>query len=249
MKPFYQDDSVTIYYGDYWKILRCLGVKADVCVTDPPYGETNLQWDKWPNGWPLKLLRAGISQQLWCFGSMRMFLEQAKDFRGWKFAQDIVWEKQNGSGLHNDRFRRVHELALHFYDATADWSNLYKMPVVTMDATKRRVRRQSKPAHWGGISEGVYENEDGGPRLMRSVIFARSCHRRAFHATQKPEEIIYPLLEYSCPKGGLVIDPFMGSGTTLLVAKALGMRAIGIDADRHSCESAAARLRQDVLKI
>lgn len=82
---------------------------------------------------------------------------------------------------------------------------------------------------------------------MRSVIFARSCHGYADHPTQKPEEIIVPLLKYSVPVGGTVIDPFCGSGSTLSAARNIGRSAIGIEIEEKYCEIAAKRLSQEVL--
>ncbi|MCD6706823.1 MAG: hypothetical protein LT080_10290 [Thiobacillus sp.] len=51
MRPYYQDDHVTLYHGDALEILPALPM-ADAIITDPPYGETSLDWDKWPDGWP-----------------------------------------------------------------------------------------------------------------------------------------------------------------------------------------------------
>lgn len=78
--------------------------------------------------------------------------------------------------------------------------------------------------------------------MMRSVLFVRNCHGMAVHPTQKPEGIIEPLLRFSCPPGGLVLDPFAGSGTTLLVARRLGLRAVGFEISPEYCELALGRL-------
>lgn len=89
--------------------------------------------------------------------------------------------------------------------------------------------------------------EDGGPRLMRSVLQVRSEHGRAVHPTQKPLGILRPLIQYSCSIDGTMLDPFAGSGSTLLAARELGRRAIGIEAREDYCEAAVKRLAQGVL--
>lgn len=208
---------------------------VDVVIADPPYGETSLEWDKRVKGW----INAVPSKNLWVFGSLRYFLG-ASDFSGWNMAQDIVWEKHNGSSFHADRFKRVHEHAVQFYRGS--WAGIYKNPVTTADAVARAVRRKKRPPHTGHIEAGHYVSHDGGPRLERSVIYVRSCHGEALHPTQKPEGIVGPIVKYSCPDGGIILDPFMGSGTTLVVAAKLQRMAIGIEIEEKYCEIAAKRL-------
>ena len=99
----------------------------------------------------------------------------------------------------------------------------------------------------GNINAGVYESEDGGPRLMRSVIFHRSMHGDAFHPTQKPVELVKTLLSYSRPSA--VISPFCGSGTDMIAAKEMGLPGIGMEVDEAHCEQAAKRLSQEVLQF
>ena len=65
------------------------------------------------------------------------------------------------------------------------------------------------------------------------------------HPTVKPTSLMHWLLTMlATPDGGVVLDPFMGSGTTLRAARDLGLRAVGIDIEEKWCELAAARLKQ-----
>src|ERR1700678_3418054 len=100
---------------------------VDLILTDPPYGETSLSWDRWVQDWPAEVYRVLKSTgSMWVFGSTRMFMENAQQFSAYKFSHDVIWEKQNGSGLFNDRFRRVHESVLHFYRSDVKWREVYK---------------------------------------------------------------------------------------------------------------------------
>ena len=246
MTLYYQDENVTLYHGDSRQLLPNL--TADVCVTDPPYGDTSLDWDMWPEGW-VDAVGAALpaAASLWCFGSMRMHLDRRTDFAAWTYGQEVIWEKHNGSGFHADRFKRVHEIAMHWYRGA--WAEVYRDPQFTADARKRTVRRKSRPTHTGHIEDGAYTSVDGGPRLMRSVLQVRSMHGRAIHPTEKPVGILEPLIRYSCPPGGVVLDPFAGSGSTLAAAANTGRRAIGIEAREDYCEAAAKRLSQSTLDL
>ncbi len=239
-QPYFDDGAVTLYLGDCREVMPSL-VDVDVVITDPPYGETKLGWDRRVDGW-LPLLPCNV---LWCFGSLRMFRETVVDFEGWHHAQEVIWEKHNGSVFHADRFRRVHELVVQFYRGR--WADVFRQPQTTPDAVARTVRSKRRPTHTGDIERPPYVSQDGGTRLMRSVMKVRSEHGRAMHPTQKPLGILTPLIDYSCPGGGLVCDPFAGSGSTLLAAKLLGRRAIGIEIDELYAEAAARRLSQGVL--
>lgn len=247
MKPYFTDGQVTLYLGDSRTVLAELDLgDVGVVVADPPYGETSLGWDRWQPGW-VDAVGAAVREScsLWCFGSMRMFLDHGADFAGWQLAQDVVWEKHNGSSSAADRFRRVHENVAQWY--RGPWEQVWRTPVTTPDATARQVRRKTRPPQWGEIGDHTYTSVDGGPRLARSVLKVRSCHGHAIHPTQKPLGIIDPLLRYSLAPGGTVLDPFAGSCSTLVAAREAGYRAIGIEADEAYCEAAAKRLAQGAL--
>lgn len=239
--------TVRILQGDVRDKLAELDDASVHCIiVDPPYGQTDLPWDRRIGGWP-ELLKRVLAPEgsMWCFGSLRFFLECRHEFSAWRVVQDIVWEKHNGSSLHADRFRRVHELIVQFVPVGRPWSTVFKSPVYTNDAVARTVRRKTKPAHWHGIGQGYYRSEDGGHRLARSVFYARSEHGRAEHPTQKPIAAILPLIEYSCPPAGLVLDPFAGSGSVGCAAQQLGRDCILIELNPDYAGMARRRIERD----
>jgi site-specific DNA-methyltransferase (adenine-specific) len=248
--PYYADDSVTLWHGDCRQIVPALDVHPDCVVADPPYAETLLAWDRWPDGWPAVLAAAG-HRSMWCFGSMRMFLNRRDEFAAWRLSQDLVWEKHNGSGVAADRFRRVHEFATHWY--RGPWSAVHHVvPRVHVGVDPRSRQRPASARrtsgdHLGDISRVTWT--DDGTRIARSVQRIRSTHHAAAHPTEKPVELLRLLIDYACREGGLVLDPFAGSGSTAVAARMSGRRAVLVEADERYCEIIAKRLAQDVLPI
>lgn len=249
MKPYFNDGTVCLYLGDCREILPALGVTADCIVADPPYGETSLAWDRWPAGW--LQVAAAVTRSLWCFGSLRMYLEHAPEFaESWRLSQDVIWEKPRGTSFTADRFARVHEHVTHWY--RGDWGSVYH------DAPREaHYGHRIKLPHRKGQDEYVHGAigrdvawTDDGKRLVRSVLHVpgvRQGQRSGIHPTEKPTGILEPLITYACPPGGLVIDPFAGSGSTLDAARCSGRRAIGIELHEPYAEAAAKRLSQQPL--
>lgn len=79
-----------------------------------------------------------------------------------------------------------------------------------------------------------------------NIVFVQPTDN-VFHPTEKPVVLVSYFIELTTGEGDLILDPFMGSGTTLRAAKDLGRRAIGIELEERYCETAANRLAQGVL--
>lgn len=237
--------SAEVLMGDCRELMASHG-PFDMIIADPPYGDTSLEWDRRVEGWhDIASQCLKPTGSLWVFGSLRYFMAEGRKFEdaGLRYAQEIVWEKHNGSGFHADRFKRVHELAVQWYRNDAAWSDVYNDVQKTNDATARTVRRKKRPTHTGNINAGHYVSEDGGPRIMRSVIFARSCHGRAIHPTEKPVDLLEILIRTSCPPGGLIGDFFAGSGAAGDGALATGRNYIGCEINLEYAAAAQSRLK------
>jgi site-specific DNA-methyltransferase (adenine-specific) len=245
--PYYSDGDVTLHLGDMREVLPDLQLAADAIVTDPPYAETELAWDRWPDGWPA--VAASASSSMWCFGSLRMFLERRDEFARWKLSQDVVWEKTCGTSIAADRFSRTHETAAHWY--SGDWSATHHAAQRERHygpdkGTKRNPG--DRMAH-RGARQRIEVNQDDGRRLVRSVFKVPNMRGRAIHPTEKPVGVLDPLIRYACPPGGTVLDPFAGSGSTAAAARMSGRKAVLVEKQERYCEAIARRLSQDVLPL
>ncbi len=98
---------------------------------------------------------------------------------------------------------------------------------------------------WRKGGHGVY--------VMRAVYSSFTKREEcggSFHPTQKPEALMRWSIERSgAPPEAVILDPFMGSGTTLVAAKQLGRACIGIEIEERYCEIAARRLEQEIMEF
>jgi site-specific DNA-methyltransferase (adenine-specific) len=242
---------IDLHTGDCRKIMPLEG-PYDMILADPPYGDTSLSWDRRVDGW-VEATRWAVKPtgSMWVFGSMRFFMATGAAFAsaGWRYAQDIVWEKHNGSAFHADRFKRVHEHVVQFYRDDAPWGEVYNDVQTTPDATPRAVRRKKCPTHTGHIEQSHYVSEDGGPRLMRSVIYMRSAHGRAIHPTEKPAAFLEILIRTSCPDDGLVGDWFAGSAAAGEACQMTGRNYVGCEIDPDMANRARDRLQSTLFAV
>ena len=153
----------------------------------------------------------------------------------------IIWQREKGRGA-KQNWKNASE---DIWFGTV--GNEYYFDVEAVKQ-KRRVlapyRKDGKPKDWE-------ETEDGNFRLSYPSNFWDdisipywSMKENTDHPTQKPEKLIAKLILASCPVKGIVLDPFLGSGTTSVVAKKLGRNYIGIEMNEEYCLWAEKRLEQ-----
>lgn len=203
LKPYYDEDGITIYHGDCRLLLPTIG-EFDLCLTDPPYGilesdgsaatrrsggnkdDGRVAWDIAPSAHTITHIRSICKEQMF-WGGCHLGLPSTFGY--------LVWDKQIDG--------------LNFGECEFCWTSGKFAPRIHRE---RAVR------------------VDGGK----------------LHPTQKPVRLMTWCLGFF-PNSEYIFDPFMGSGTTLVAAKRLGLRAIGIEIEERYCEIAVKRLAQKVL--
>lgn len=241
------DGNITLYVGDCRKILPSLPEQPVACVADPPYGETAAAWDRWPDGWIEAVSDAlPAAASLWCFGSAKMFLRHASEFADWRYAQEALWVKRNGSGPGSrDRLVRIHEWAYHWY--RGKWGDIHhEWERERATANKGTVRKAARSAGHQRDGRATTWHDDGTrqPRSVTYLIEAPSIRYRKRHQDEKPLAVVEPLVRECTPPGGLVLDPFAGSGTTGEAALLTGRRAVLVEESAQAAAGIVSRLDQ-----
>lgn len=157
---------------------------------------------------------------------------------GWYLRSDIIWHKPNVMPESvRDRPTRAHEYIFlltksghYFYDAAA-----VKEPyTAAMNRWGGEKLQATKESAWDkGVGQSTYRPRNMRPdkrgRNRRSVWTIPTKPYKGAHFAVFPEALVEPCIKAGCPLGGVVLDPFCGSGTTLAVAKRLGREGIGIE--------------------
>jgi adenine-specific DNA-methyltransferase len=223
LEPYYHRDGITIHHGDCRDVMPLLpDASVDFVLTDPPY-LVNFK-GRWDSTQGTIISDDDPSWLRPAFSEIWRLLKPdtfCVSFYGWP---------------HTDTFHGV-------------WKAIGFRPVSHLAFVKRQ---------WGlgrftrGTHETAYLLAKCKPPIPKTAISDVIDWQRddvVLHPNQKPVSTLTPLIDSYCRPGGVVLDPFMGSGSTLRAAKDLGCSAIGIEIDQKYCRKAVARLAQGVLPL
>lgn len=217
--PYYDRDGITIYHGDCREILPLLEPGSIDLVLTDPPYGINLNTD---NSRFTPGARGNVSKRGHAMPNVRPIANDKKPFD--PSFLTAYGKHQVIWGWHNfpDKLPR---------GACLVWIKKYPEAFGTFLSDAETA--------WMSKGHGVYCTLD-------LSVWAMANERQ--HPTQKPESLMKWCLGFF-PKAQTILDPFMGSGTTLRAAKDLGRRAIGIELEERYCEIAVKRLQQQVLPL
>ena len=224
-KPYFRDEAVAIYHADCRDILPLIP-KVDLVLTDPPWGNktaTNAQrFSRTPSPWWTNVDSSKVRAHDVVAGDDAEF-----DPRPWIGQPAILW------GANHFTRHLPHSGGWLIWD-------------------KRQGVEDLAEKGWPlGEAELAWTNVMGSTRVFRNLwvgLLRRHERGEFYHPTQKPLALMKWCLDFQ-PAAQTILDPFMGSGTTLRAAKDLGRYAIGIEIEEKYCEIAAKRMAQMVMPL
>lgn len=227
MTPYYQDEAVVLYHGDCREILPQIG-KVEHVMSDPPYSDTTHEGARTGDR-----ANAGVLVN---------------------FAATSAEEIRSVLSL-----CRVQRWAV----LTVDWQHVLPL-------------KMNPPVGWRFVRHGAWVKPNGTPQftgdrpaqgweavaILHAGVSGRMkwnggglpavwthCKVAGLHPTGKPEPLLLDWVQMFTDPGETILDPFAGSGTTLVAAKRLGRKVIGIELNEAYCEVAAKRLSQGALPL
>jgi DNA modification methylase len=225
---YFKSELGVLYKGDAIEILKSLPDESvDLVIADPPYN-SGIEWDKKDDEWQFqwleevrRVMKEGASLYVF-FAPLNMYGVEGWIRKNLTLKNVMVWWHPNlyGAGMSygGDRWKSTWDVV--FYAVKGE-----------------RAKHGKKVAE-----EGYRLNPRGGG--FDVMVYPQP--RPLLHKAQKPLELVMKLIYCSSNEGNVVLDPFLGSGTTAVACERLGRRWIGIEIDERFCEVAKRRLEEEL---
>jgi adenine-specific DNA-methyltransferase len=230
MTPYYEHAGITIYHGDCLDVLRGLEAESvDAVITDPPYGiDYQSAWRIDKADWKPKIYNDKAPFIWWLWDAFRVTAD------GGCVLCFCRWDTQ-------EVFRVALDAAGYNVKSQVIWDR----GAHGMGDLKASYAPQHD-AIWFG-TKGAYDFHGGRPASI--VRAPRLSGDALLHPNEKPVELMSQLIGSVADSSQTVLDPMMGSGSTLVAAKLRGRQAIGIEIEEKYCEIAVKRLAQEALPL
>ncbi len=257
---FYRHPHGEIWVGDAVAWLRSLEDESvDLIFADPPYNIKKAEWDDFESQeeyirWSLRWIEQAArvlkpTGTLYVCGFSEILADLKRPamqfFRGCRW---LVWHYKNKANLGTD-WGRSHESILHFRKGKRFTFNIDDVRVPYGRHTLRYPEHpQAESSQYGkgdGRDKRIWRPHPRGAKPRDVIEVPTTCngmHEKTPHPTQKPEELLRKIVLASSNVGDLVVDPFLGSGTTAVVAEQLGRRWLGCDISAEYCTWAVQRI-------
>ncbi|MGB8646122.1 MAG: site-specific DNA-methyltransferase [Anaerolineae bacterium] len=256
---FYRHPNGEIWTGNAIVWLGSLPDKSvDLIFADPPYNIKKADWDvfesqqeyvNWSIEWieqAARILKPTGSLYICGFSEILadLKLPASKLFRGCRW---LVWHYKNKANLASD-WGRSHESILHFRKSNKVTFNADAIRIPYGNHTlKYPAHPQAETSQYGKErnKSHVWQPHPNGAKPKDVIEIPTTCngmHEKTPHPTQKPEELLRKIVLASSNPGDLVVDPFLGSGTTAVVCEQLQRRWKGCDLSPEYCQWAAERI-------
>lgn len=238
---YYEDPHVTLYHGDAFELLDSMGDETvDAVLTDPPFDARTHGMARsnrggyGTSGNGNRVLSGSSTVRFDAFDhdvQLELFSQLGRITRGWvvsNVATDTAFRFEVNESPEGLNVLRV-----------GAWVKSNPMPIISADRPAMGwepivyLHRSDRKPRWNG----------GG----RAANYHLPTSQGSGHPTQKPIVMVREWVRLFTDRGGTVLDPFVGTGTTLRAAVDEGRKAIGCEVDERWCEHAARRLSQGVL--
>jgi len=254
----YQNQNGCLYEGDSLVWLKLLQENSvDVVFADPPYNLNKADWDNfesqeiyiaWSLQWieqAVRILKPNGSLYICGFSEILADLKHPTS-KFFKSCRWLVWHYKNKANLGND-WGRSHESILHFRKSKKPNLNIDSIRIPYGAHTlKYPSHPQAETSQYGnGKSRDNWFPNPLGAKPKDVFDIPTTCNgmeEKTKHPTQKPEELLRKLVLASSETNDIILDPFSGSGTALVVAEQLGRKWFGCDLHSEYNEMAIERI-------
>lgn len=253
LKPYYQNDLITLYCGDCLEIMQQLNNIFDCCITDLPYGTVACNWDSVIPFEPMwnelnKLIKKTGSIVLFGIQPFSSYL-RLSNIKDWKY--DWIWNKKAFANFLNVKYQpgKIHEIISVFSKSASSYSkngNMIYNPqfecgIPYCQKSGKQKTENNNSSVRSKIDQTITKND--GIRYPVSIIEFNK-DKTSYHPTQKPIKLIEYLIKTYTNENEYVLDFTAGSGTTGIACMNLNRKCVLIEREEKYCEITVERLKE-----